>query len=265
MRRHYNLEISYEGQNYFGWQRQKDFVTVQGTLENTVKELISSNFIKTIGSSRTDTGVHALANVCFIQLPCEFEPNDLKEKLNENLPKDIRVNKCERTYKQFKVIYFAKKKTYFYLFKNQPSEIESNYFTNITEKLDIEKMKEAAKVFQGIHDFTNFSYKPSKNAEKKKEILKCEIIENQSFLEGNNRENCYALVIEGSGFLKQMIRIIMGTLFNVGKGLVTIDQIKEAFETTEFRKTGYITPGGGLYLKEIDFIRDPFKGYTVKL
>ncbi len=68
MRRYYNLEISYEGQEYFGWQRQKEFVTVQGTLEATIKEMIGSNFIKTIGSSRTDTGVHALANICFLQL-----------------------------------------------------------------------------------------------------------------------------------------------------------------------------------------------------
>ena len=187
------------------------------------------------------------------------------EKLNKSLPSDIRVNKCERTYKQFKVIYFAKKKTYFYLFKNEDREIESNYFTNIREPLDIEKMREAAKLFVGKHDFTNFSYKPSKNAEKTREILKCEIVENQNLMNGEDREGSFALVIEGTGFLKQMIRIIMGTLFNVGRGRVELEQITEAFETTEFRKTGYITPGGGLYLKEIDFIRDPFKGHVVKI
>jgi tRNA pseudouridine38-40 synthase len=264
MKRYYNLEISYEGQNYFGWQRQKDFVTVQGTIENILKEIVESNFIRTIGSSRTDTGVHALANVCFVQIPTELTPIQLKDRLNQALPPEIRVNKCERTYKQFKVIYFADRKTYFYLFKNEPSEINSNYFTNIEEKLDIEKMKEAAKFFEGLHNFTNFSYKPSKNAEMTKEVFKCEIIEDQHFLKGKDREGCFALVIEGSGFLKQMIRIMMGALFNIGKGLVTIEDIQEAFSTTEFKKTGYITPGAGLYLKEIEFIRDPFKGHVVK-
>ena len=263
MKRYYNIELSYDGQNYYGWQRQKQFVTVQGTLETTIKEMIGSNFIKTIGSSRTDTAVHALANVCFLQLPTEFEPQTLMSELNKRLPTDIRVNKCERTYKQFKVIYFAQKKTYFYLFKNEPLDTESQYYTNIAEPLDIEKMKEAAKVFEGLHNFTNFCYKASPNSEKNKEIFTCKIIENQDFLKGREREGCFALIVEGNGFLKQMIRIIMGTLINIGTGKVKIEDIHDAFNTTDFRKTGFITPGGGLYLKEIDFIRDPFKGHKV--
>ncbi|WP_127714021.1 tRNA pseudouridine(38-40) synthase TruA [Halobacteriovorax sp. HLS] len=263
MKRYYNLELSYDGQNYFGWQKQKDFETVQGTLEATIKEMIGSNFIKSIGSSRTDTGVHALANICFLQLPTEYTPQALMDNLNNNLPKDIRVTRCERTYKQFKVIYFAKKKSYFYLFKNLPQEIDSDYFTNITTPLDINKMKEAAKSFEGLHNFSNFCYKASPNSEKNKEIFTCKIIENQDILTGHNREGSYALIVEGSGFLKQMIRIIMGTLFNIGMGKVEIKDIEEAFSTTDFRKTGFITPGGGLYLKEIEFIRDPFKGHSV--
>ena len=264
MKRYYNLEISYEGQNYYGWQRQKDFVTIQGTFENALREITGSDQIRTIASSRTDTAVHALANVCFVQLPIDLTPLELKDRLNNTLPSEMRVNRCERTYRHFKVIYFAERKTYFYLFKNENKEIESNYFTNISEKLDIEKMKEVAKTFEGTHDFTNFAHKPAQNSEKKKEVFKCSIIENQDFLTGQDREGCYALVIEGSGFLKQMIRIIMGTLFNVGKGTIEVSDIEESFSTTEFRKTGYITPGGGLYLKEIEFIRDAFKGHIVK-
>ncbi|OUR99809.1 tRNA pseudouridine(38-40) synthase TruA [Halobacteriovorax marinus] len=264
MKRFYNLEVHYKGQNYFGWQKQKDFKTIQGTLETTLKDLVGSDSIRTMGSSRTDTGVHSLANVCFVQIPCEFTPQQLKEKLNQLLPDEIHIERCERTYSHFKVIYFAKSKQYIYLFKNLPEDIESNYFTNIPEKLNIEKMKEATKSFIGVHDFTNFSYKPSKNAEKVREIFKCEIVESQDYIKGEDREDCYALVIEGSGFLKQMVRIIMGTLFNIGHGKVEIEDIEVSYDSSVFHKTGFITPGAGLYLNHIDFIRDPFKGHKVQ-
>ena len=125
-------------------------------------------------------------------------------------------------------------------------------------------MKEAAKVFEGKHDFTNFCYKAAKNSEKVREIFHCEIIENQTFITDNNCTDSYALVIEGSGFLKQMVRIMMGTLISIRLEKKSIEDIKESLATTEFRKTGFIAPGSGLYLNRIDFIRDPFKGLKSK-
>ncbi len=265
MKYFYNVELFYDGQNYFGWQRQKDFKSIQGTVEAAL-EIISptSQKIRTMGSSRTDTGVHSRANICFIQLQEDFTPSDLLEKLNSILPEDIRAKRCERTYSHYKVIYFAERKQYIYVFKNNNTPESSHYFHNIEEQLNIEKMKEAAKIFEGKHDFTNFCYKASKNSEKVREIFSCDIIEDQKIITENDCLNSYALVIEGSGFLKQMVRIIMGTLINVGFGKTTIEDIQESLSTTEFRKTGFIAPGAGLYLNRIDFIRDPFKGLKSK-
>ena len=264
MKYFYNIELYYDGQNYFGWQRQKEFNTIQGTLENSLRKITTSEKIRTIGSSRTDAGVHSRANICFIQIQEDFEPGELLEKLNSSLPGDITVSKCERTYSHFKVIYFAERKQYIYLFKNNSSDEDSPYFHNIEASLDIGKMKEAAKEFIGVHDFTNFCFKAAKNTEKVREVYKCEIIEDQDFITSNNCSGSYALIIEGNGFLKQMVRIIMGTLINIGHGKTTIEQIQESFKTTEFRKTGFIAPGCGLYLNRIDFKRDPFKGLKSK-
>lgn len=265
MKRYYNLEVHYEGQNYYGWQKQRDFKTIQGTLESRIKDIVTSDSVRTMGSSRTDTGVHSKANVCFVQLPCDLPPVELQSKLNQSLPDDIKITRCERTYRHYRVVYFAKSKQYIYLFKNIDQGIVSNYFTNIQEKLDIEKMNEATKSFIGVHDFTNFSYKPAKNADKVREIFRCEIVENQSYIQGEELEDCYALVIEGSGFLKQMVRIIMGSLFNIGHGKVEIEDIEKSYDSSIFQKTGYITPGAGLYLNKIEFIRDPFKGAKVQV
>lgn len=264
MKYFYNVELFYDGQGYFGWQKQKEFNTVQGTLETTLQKIAPSDKIRTMGSSRTDTGVHSRANICFIQIEEDLTPDELSQKLNSELPSDIRVMKCERTYRHFKVIYFAQKKQYIYVFKNTKGLKESPYFHNIEEKLDINRMKEAASIFIGEHDFTNFCYKAAKNTEKVREIFKCEIIEDQNIILENDCAGSFALIIEGSGFLKQMVRIIMGSLINIGLGLKEIDDIKDALSTKEFRKTGFIAPGGGLYLNRIDFMRDPFKGLKSK-
>jgi tRNA pseudouridine38-40 synthase len=173
MKYFYNTELIYDGQNYYGWQKQKKFDTVQGTVEKALEVIAKSSKIKTIASSRTDTAVHSRANVCFIKIEEDLEPHDLLSKLNHELPKDIRVSRCERTYNHFKVIYFAEKKQYLYLFKNIPSDISSPYFHNIEQPLDIEKMKNAASIFLGSHDFTNFCHKVAKTTDKVREILKC--------------------------------------------------------------------------------------------
>ncbi len=264
MKYFYNIELFYDGQNYFGWQKQKEFNTIQGTLEKSLKEITTSKKIRTMGSSRTDTGVHSRANICFVQIEEDFKPVDLLERLNRTLPNDIRVKRCERTYNHFKVIYFASKKEYVYIFKNEKEDLESPYFHNIQEKLDLEKMQEAAKLFVGTHDFTNFCFKAAKNSEKVREIYRCEIVEDQRIIQENDCAHSFALIIEGSGFLKQMVRIIMGTLINIGLGKTSSEDILESLQTTEFRKTGFISPGSGLYLNRIDFIRDPFKGLKSK-
>ncbi|ATH08435.1 tRNA pseudouridine(38-40) synthase TruA [Halobacteriovorax marinus] len=255
----YNAEVHYNGENYFGWQKQKNFKTIQDTIEDALRVIAPSEKIRTMGSSRTDTGVHSRANVCFIQIQEDLEPHELTKKLNQELPNDIRITKCERTYRHFKVVYFAKRKQYLYIFKINNSD-HSPFYHSIEENLDIEKMKVAAKVFIGTHDFRNFCHKVSENVDKKREIFECKIIEDQDFISENNCHGSYALVIEGSGFLKQMVRIIMGSLINIGLGKTTLSQIQEALVSTEFKKTGFIAPGGGLYLNEIEFIRDPFKG-----
>lgn len=267
MNKYYLVKLSYNGIRYFGWQKQKQFKSVHDTFESALKDALPPDTIfHSIGASRTDARVHALGQVVRVNLTdLNLEPSELKQRLNSKLPFDIRVENVIRTHSYFKVIAFAKDKEYLYLFHNnrETSPWMFPYTVNFEEELDIQKMKEAAKLFIGEHDFKNYCYRGQNVKNSIRKVYECEIIENHQLDLVGQSIKSYALRIRGAGFLKQMVRIIMGALVQVGNGTIELSDIRSSLENPQDeRKLGFISPPHGLFLH---FIKYPSKYMDVEL
>ena len=266
MNKYYLVKLSYNGIRYFGWQKQKQFPSVHEAFETALKKALPEETVfHTIGSSRTDARVHALGQVVRVNLTdLDLEPNELKERINAKLPFDIQATQVIRTHSYFKVIAFTKDKEYLYLFEN---EAQTNpwmfpYTVNFEEELNIDLMKEAAKLFVGEHDFKNYCYRGEHVSNTIRKVYECELIENHEMKLGNQKITSFALRIRGAGFLKQMVRIIMGTLIQIGNGTISKEDIIESLEKPEqIKKLGFIAPPHGLFL---NFIKYPKKYFDVE-
>ncbi len=253
MKYYYTATISYQGTNYFGWQKQPTLPTIQQTLENCFKQVFPAEQVQFIGASRTDARVHAIAQIAQIITTLKIMPEELQQKLNNTLPNDIRIKKIKNSHSKFMVIYQVTSKEYFYLFSNQPQvKKEHLNIVNFQEPLDIETMQSSCSIFLGTHSFHNFQYKMNPKNSPIRSIHHCAIIKDPPYA-----PICpypvFALEISGNGFLKQMVRIIMGTLLNIGQGLQTPDAIYSAFHPESNLKLGFIAPAYGLHLKEIHY------------
>jgi tRNA pseudouridine38-40 synthase len=250
MKFYYLIQISYIGLDYFGWQKQKDFPTIQGEIEKALISICGSEKIKTFGASRTDSKVSALSNFLRACLPKDFDMEELKLLMNSQLPREIRVLNVKPTHKHYLVSKESKAKEYIYQFSLK--KIDHDFIESSIENLDIEKMKSACSLFIGEHSFHNFQYRgTTKN--KVRTILQCEILKTPLSKYTVENENIFALKIKANGFLKQMVRIIMGTLFEVGQGLITEEQIKDSLKVDSNLKLGHIASGHALFLHYIEY------------
>lgn len=251
---YYKLTLSYLGFRYFGWQKQLDsLLTVQGTLDKAIEKFHTGEKFKTLGASRTDAKVSAFGQVCKLTIDVDYDPYFLLSKINENLPQDIRILEIERSTKDFLVINGTKMKEYYYFFSNAPisNAFSAPMIVNLEEKLDIELMQKAARVFEGEHNFKNYVYKGNDDKQFVRTIHTCEILENKNFFQMAEASDSLLLRIKASGFMRHQVRIIMGTLFNVGLKKTTIENIKDSFNPEIKTKTGFISPAPGLFLKQI--------------
>lgn len=251
---YYKLELAYDGHSYFGWQIQPNVKTVQGEL-NRALEAICKSSVRTMGAGRTDTGVHALRQ--FVKVECELaiEPNSLRKALNALLPSDIRILDCSFSSADFQPTNDAKSKTYFYLFSNEKevTAFQTNYISNISFDLDFDLMHKACKLFVGTHDFADFRCVGSDVATTFREIYHCE-------LSGPHRDglsgifpNYYKIEISGSGFLKQMVRLIVGTIWNVGRRKTNLEEISQALNFPTGKHLGIVAPAAGLYKSQVSY------------
>lgn len=201
-------------------------------------------------ASRTDAGVHALGQILKIGIPLDIEPSLLKRGLNSLLPTDIRVMEVDRCESSFNPLKECKSKIYRYQFSDQTplSPMLVGTVTSVSEKLDISKMQEACLEFVGTHDFSNWYAKDSKVARTERTLFSCVIKKVEM---GPLHPNVHALEIEGDGFLKQMIRYIIGALFKVGMGKISIDEVKEYLNYEKEDKLSPKAPSQGLCLVEI--------------
>jgi len=244
--RNIELRIEYDGTHYFGWQRQKNKPTIQEILENAI-EKITKKSPKLIGSGRTDTGVHALGQVANFKTESIMSPQLFQMAINSILPKDIVVIKAHEVDVDFHSQFDSKSKTYLYRILNRPypSALERYRAWFIPFPLNIENMKESSRVLLGEHDFRAFALSINSVNSTVRNVL------NVSFK--LKQKHIIEFEIEATGFLKRMVRLIVGTLIQVGEEKITDVEFKNILDKGEKTKFVRPAPPWGLFLKKVKY------------
>ena len=241
----YKMIIQYDGTRYYGWQRQPDQTTVQGKLES-VLSLMCGKEVEVIGAGRTDGGVHAKGMVANAHLETELTAEEVREYLNRYLPDDIAVTEVREASPRFHARYNAIGKTYCYTCFDGPVKpvFDRKYYTRLEENPDLERMRQAADILTGEHDFRNFCVNPGK----KKSTVRC--VDRIAI----ERDGGYLrFTFHGNGFLQNMVRILVGTLLEVGCGRMTLEEVSEALNVLERKKAGPTAPAQGLCFMSVDY------------
>lgn len=241
--RNIKLIIEYDGKGFNGWQKQPNKLNIQGEIERAIKE-VTGEEVELNASGRTDAGVHAISQVANFKTQSNIDINKIPIALNSKLKKSIIIKKAEEVDLNFHARYNAKGKKYRYIINNSlvGSAIYRDLEYNFPIKLDVEKMKHAAKYFEGEHDFKAFKSSGTSNKNSVREIYKVEIKEENERI---------ILEFTGNGFLYNMVRIMVGTLMDVGLGKIKPESIKDIIDSKERTKAGKTAPAQGLYLVEV--------------
>lgn len=244
--RNIKLTIEYDGKEFNGWQKQPSKLNIQGTIEQAIKTITGEN-VDLQASGRTDAGVHALGQVANFKTNSNIPIEKMSIAINCNLKKSIRIVKAEEVEERFHSRLSCKRKTYRYIINNSeiPSAIYRNLETHIPYKLDIEKMKQAVKYFEGEHDFKAFKASGTSSKSSIRTIYKAEV-----FKMPNNR---IYIELTGNGFLYNMVRIIAGTLVDVGTGKIKPEDIEKIIESKDRTNAGKTLPPQGLYLVCVNY------------
>ena len=244
--KNYKITIQYDGTRYKGWQVQNSTdMTIQGKIQSVLSEMTGQE-IEVIGSGRTDAGVHAYGQVANFHIPEKFEAEEILEYLNHYLPMDIAVMDIKEVEERFHARFHAVSKTYVYRIHRStiPNVFERKYMYTYTESLNVEMMRKAAESLIGTHDFMAFCGNKKMKKSTVRTVMDIVIEEI-----GNELRISYT----GDGFLQNMIRIITGTLIEVGNGTKTLSQVTEILQKKERQNAGYTVPPEGLCLKEVDY------------
>lgn len=258
---HYLLRLQYNGAHYFGWQKQplENQPTVQSTIEKALVKLSGVGEFKLLGASRTDRGVHALEQVAKLSINEKLPSNSLIKALNDILPGDILVKDVSEVGDDFHPIKNCLKKKYCYYFaisSNKISPFCEPFITRMPYKVDMPLMQEAAKLIEGKHNFQNYYCEGTSVQSFVRTIFECRLreVENLPFeIPYIPSQNIYCLEIQGDGFLKQMIRLLVGALFNLGRGKITLDEFIHSLDYPIEKKLGEVAPPNGLYLVKIEY------------
>ncbi len=248
------LVIEYDGTNYHGWQIQDKTVTIQGIIEENVSRL--NGFpTRVYGASRTDAGVHALAQVAVFNTPTIHDTETIKRALNATLPPDIRILDADEVDISFNPRDDALRKIYFYIIANErkSSVFLQRYTTTVKKYLDINSMIESSKFLIGEHDFAAFMGTGSsiKNTIRTIYSLKLESLREIDFMSVTMRGNFIKIRIEADGFLRHMVRNIAGTLIEAGTGRISGSDLRKILESRDRNLAGPTAPAQGLFLEQI--------------
>ncbi len=240
------LLIQYDGTDYAGWQRQRNLPTIQGVLEDVIRR-ITGDDIHIHGAGRTDAGVHAIGQVANFHTESRLTPHELKRAINALLPEDIVIATADEAPPDFHARRDAKGKIYLYVILNRdfPSPIWRRYSWWVRWSLDLDLMKKASDLLIGTHDFSSFTNSGGSCSSTIRTIYRVDLI--------RKKRGFLLFEIEADGFLKQMVRIIVGTLVEVGRGRMDINRFLRLLEVKERRLAGPTAPARGLFLKEVKY------------
>jgi tRNA pseudouridine38-40 synthase len=242
----YKITVEYDGTDFHGWQRQKNDPTVQAEIETALQK-ITGQSVTVTGSGRTDAGVHALAQVASFTCETKLDGGALLNALNALLPDTIVIKACRPVDATFHARFSAKRKTYRYRMLNRrlPSALERRYAWHISRHLDRRAMRTAIRHIVGTHDFSSFEGSGSPRAHARRTIVRAELWEESSEL--------LLLEIEADGFLRHMVRNIVGTLVAVGLGKIQVDEFKAILLSRDRSRAGATAPPQGLFLVSVSY------------
>ena len=240
------MTIEYDGSNYLGWQVQPRGLTIQGILEEKLA-LLTGQRTQVTASGRTDAGVHALNQVAHFRTESQMDIRSFQKALNSLLPPDILIKKIEEVKEGFHARKSARSKTYVYQILNHPlrSPFHRTMAWHISQKLDLGEMKKATSYLVGEHDFSAFRSVGSPTRTATRRVLRAEW--------KMGKGGFIRFEIEATGFLKQMVRAIVGTLVEVGKGRIESKEVMKIIDSRDRKKAGPTAPARGLFLKEVKY------------
>lgn len=237
------LTIEYDGTNYFGWQKQNNALGIQEVIEKAIGK-ITNEEVELIGSSRTDTGVHASGFVANFKTNSNIPSDRFKDAINSKLPSDIVILRSEEVKEEFHARYNSLGKTYVYTILNrrEAKAIGRNYMYHFKQELNLGDMSRACEYFIGTHDFESFKNKGSSVKTSVRTITELNVSKNGDIIE---------VKVTADGFLYNMVRIIVGTLLEVGIGKIKPEVIMDILQSKDRTKAGKSAPALGLCLKQV--------------
>ena len=239
------LLVAYDGTAYHGWQCQPNAVTVQETVWKAI-EKVTDQPVKLYGAARTDSGVHAMGQVVNFHTDSSIELTGLIKGINSLMPLDIRVRGAHEVPEDFHSRYSARSKTYVYCIFNSPynSPFYGRYAWHIPYVIDTGAMHDAAQILKGTHDFASFKKKDETYRTTVREILRSGV---------RRRKEAIYVVLQATGFLRYMVRNIVGTLVQIGSGRVSEEEFRGIMESRDRQKAGPTAPPQGLFLRRIEY------------
>ena len=243
--RNIKIIIEYDGKDWGGWQKQPNKLNIQGEIERAIEE-ITGEKVQLIASGRTDAGVHALAQVANFKIEKDIPVEKIPYALNSKLKKSIRIKSAEEVDEKFHSRYTCKRKTYKYIINNslQGTAIYRNLQYHFPEKLDEEKMNKGIKYLIGEHDFKSFKASGTSSKSSVRIIYDANV---------KREGEIVTIELTGNGFLYNMVRIIAGTLVDVGIGKIKSEDVKTILEAKDRLKAGKTLPPTGLYLVDVKY------------
>lgn len=248
MRRgNFKLTIEYDGSGFHGWQRQKGCRTVQGEIEKAIETLCGQK-TALIGSGRTDAGVHALGQVAGFTCRTRLDPATIQKALNSLLPAEIVIRDCQPAAPGFHARFDARRKTYRYRILNRPlaAAVGRQYAWHLRRPLDLGAMRRAAAVLIGRHDFAAFEGAGSPRSHTIRQVF-------TACFHAEEGGDVVAFDIEADGFLRFMVRNIVGTLVLVGGEKIGVSDFAEILQSRERRRAGPTAPPQGLFLMRVSY------------
>ena len=246
MKRNYKLTLAYDGTRFFGWEHQPGIeMTIQGKLENVLSRMTGEN-IEVIGAGRTDAGVHARGMVANCRLETDLSEEEIRDYMNQYLPEDICVREVHIASDRFHSRYNALGKTYrytCYVGALKPL-FDRKYVYRLDRVPDVEAMRKAASYLIGTHDFAGFCGNPRMKKSTVREVDQIDIVLKGSYL---------TFTYHGTGFLQYMVRILTGTLLEVGMGRMSSEDMPRLLEAKDRRLAGPTAPACGLCLMQVDY------------
>jgi tRNA pseudouridine38-40 synthase len=253
--RTFRLTLAYDGRNYAGWQSQPDRPTVQDTLEAALQKLTGES-IRTVASGRTDSGVHALGQVVCFRSETRLETSVLLRAINAHLPVSIRVREVCEASPDFHAIRDARRKRYRYILEDaQPANVFGTSFAwQLPTRLDDASMRRAADALVGEHDFASFETSGSERETTVRTVYALDIQRHSAILTLDSaRQDSIWIEVEADGFLYNMVRNIVGTLVEVGRGARPEAWVRQVLDARDRRQAGPAAPPQGLFLLWVQY------------